>query len=72
MTFYLGKEKGGNDHNPRLPNIKYTQCGVTLLMQPCSDSLAPVLSGWEGKRPQLVTFQTAACFVRKQRNSQHF
>lgn len=46
-TFYLGKEKGGNDRNPRPPDIKYTQCGVTLLMQPCSDSLATVLSGWE-------------------------
>lgn len=66
-SFYLGKKRkrGGSRH---LVDIKDTQCGVTLLRQPCLDALATVGHGWEETLSSCLA-QRQGTFMRKQRKS---
>lgn len=66
-AFHLGKEEGRERQQPTPNGhqrhtlcsraahtavlIKDTHCAVTLHTQLCSDSLATIGSGWEGRRP---------------------
>lgn len=52
-TFYLGKEE--EERQQPTSDIKDTQCGVTLLRQPCSDALATIGSGWKETLPTCLS-----------------
>lgn len=62
-TFYLGKEEEGGG-SPHLIDVKDTQCGATLLRQPCPDALATIGSGWKEILPVCLAQQQGR-FMRK-------